>query len=113
RDDNARNAILAASLADSVRIAQPLAAMARNKSLSPSVREGALKWVGRVAEREGDRDATRVARSIAEDQGDDVDVRERAIRVLGEETDGPAYLRSLYPRLQEPTLRERVVRGVG
>lgn len=113
RDDTARNAILAASLADSVRVAQPLATMARNKSLAPSVRESALKWVGRVAEREGDRDAMRVARTIAEDQGDDFEVRERAIRVLGEETDGPAYLRSLYPRLQEPTLRERVVRVVG
>lgn len=113
RDETARNAILAASLADSVRVAQPLAAMARNKSLSPSVRESALKWMGRVAEREGDRDAMRVARSIAEDQGDDVEVRERAIRVVGEETDGPAYLRSLYSRLQEQTLRERVVRVMG
>src|SRR6185295_2565427 len=113
RDDTARNAILAASLADSVKVAAPLAAMARNKSLLPSVRESALRWVGRVASREGDRDAMRVARAIAEDRDDDLDVRERAIRVLGEDTDGAAYLRTLFPRLQEPTLRERVVRVVG
>ena len=113
RDDIARDAILAASIADSVRVAQPLAAMARNKSLSSSVRETALKWVGRVAAREGDRDATRVARTILEDRDDQMDVRERAVRVVGEEPDGAAYLRSTYAQLQETTLRERAVRVVG
>jgi HEAT repeat protein len=113
RDETARNALLAASLADSVRIADQLATMARNKALMSSAREAALKWVGRVAGREGNRDALRVARSIAEDRDDQLDVRERAIRVIGEEDDGgPAYLRSLYSRLDEPTLRERVVRVV-
>ncbi len=112
RDDNARNAILAASLADSVRIAEPLATIARNKSLVPSVREAALRWVGRVAVREGNRDAMRVARTIAEDGDDDIEVRERAIRVLGEDVDGSAYLRTLYPKLQDLALRERVVRVV-
>lgn len=113
REDTARNALLAASLADSVRIADQLATMARNKSLASSAREAALKWVGRVAAREGNRDALRVARAIAEDRDDQVDVRERAIRVIGEEDDGgPAYLRSLYSRLDNPTLRERVVRVV-
>jgi HEAT repeat protein len=113
REDVARNAILAASIADSVRIAQPLAAMARNKALESSVRESALKWVGRVAVREGDRDATRVARSILDDRDDQLDVRERAVRVIGEEPDGPAYLRSAYARTPENTLRERIVRMVG
>jgi HEAT repeat protein len=113
RDETARNAILAASIADSVRIAQPLAAMARNKALTSSVRETALKWVGRVAVREGDRDAMRVARTILEDRDDQLDVRERAIRVVGEEADGAAYLRSSYARLQEATLRERAIRVVG
>ena len=113
REDAARNAILAASIADSVRIAQPLAAMARNKSLASSVRESALKWVGRVAAREGDRDATRVARTILEDRDDQLDVRERAVRVIGEEPDGPAYLRANYATIQETTLRDRAVRMIG
>jgi hypothetical protein len=111
-EHSASNAILAASLADSVRIAATLAAMAQNKALASSVREGALKWAGRVGTREGDRTATQVARKIAEDRDDQAEVRERAVRVIGEESDGPAYLRSLYRRLDEPTLRERIVRVV-
>ena len=113
REETARNAILAASIADSVRIAQPLAAMARNKSLASSVRESALKWVGRVAAREGDRDAMRVARTILEDRDDQLELRERAVRVIGEEPDGPAYLRANYATIQETTLRERAVRVIG
>ena len=113
REETARNAILAASIADSVKIASRLAGMARNKSLGSSVRESALKWVGRVATREGDRSAMGVARTIAEDDQDQTDVRERAIRVIGEYDGDVAYLKSLYPRLDEPTLRERVVRVVG
>ena len=111
-DHSASNAILAASLADSVRIAGTLAAMAQNKALRSSVREGALKWAGRVGVREGDRAAARVARTIVEDRDDQADVRERAVRVIGEEPDGPAYLRTLYRRLDEPALRERIVRVV-
>ena len=113
REDASRNAILGASIADSVRIAQPLANMARNKSLATSVRESALKWVGRVAAREGDRDVTHVARTILDDRDDQLDLRERAVRVIGEEADGPAYLRGAYARLQETTLRERAVRVIG
>lgn len=112
-EQTSRNAILAASIADSVRVAGPLAGIARDKSLRSGVREAALKWVGRVANREGDRDALRVVRTIADDNDDRVDVRERAIRVIGEESDGPMYLRSLFTRIDEPTLRERIVRVVG
>ena len=112
REDEARNAMLAASIADSVRIAQRLAAMARNKSLATNVREGALKWVGRVARRENDTDAIRVARTITEDRDDNATVRERAIRVIGDDDGDAVYLRSLYPRLDETALRERVVRVV-
>jgi HEAT repeat protein len=111
-DNSASSAIMAASLADSVRIAAPLAAMAQNKALASSVREGALKWAGRVGLREGDRAATRVARAILEDRDDQAEVRERAVRVIGEEPDGPQYLRSLYRRIDDTTLRERVVRVV-
>jgi HEAT repeat protein len=113
RDDGARNAILAASIADSVRVSPSLSAMARDKSLTSSVRESALKWLGRVAPREGDRDAMRVVRSIAEDRDDQVEVRERAIRVIGEDDDGAAYLRTLFTRVDEPTLRDRIVRVIG
>jgi HEAT repeat protein len=114
RDDTARNAMLAASIADSVRIATPLATIARNKSLATSVREQALRWLGRVATHEGDRDAMRVAHTILEDRDDQTDVRERAIRVIGEEEDaGASYLRSVYPRLDETALRDRIIKVVG
>ena len=111
-DRTASNAILAASLADSVRIAGTLASMAQNKALAPTVREGALKWAGRVGAREGDATAVRVARTILGDKDDQTEVRERAVRVIGDESDGPAYLRSVYRRLDEPALRERIVRVV-
>lgn len=110
RDDIAREAILAASIADSVRIAGDLATIARNTSVAPEVREQSLRWLGRVGRHEGDRDALRVARTILEDRDDRTDVRERAIKVIGEEDDGLPYLRAVYPRLDEPSLRERVVR---
>jgi HEAT repeat protein len=113
REDESRNAMLAASIADSVRIAGRLASMARNKSLLTNVRESALKWVGRVGRRENDTDAMRVARTIAEDRDDEVSVRERAIRVIGDGENDATYLRALYPRLDEQSLRERVVRVVG
>jgi len=112
-DATVREAIVAATLADSVRIAGQLAAIARNKSLGIAAREAALKRIVRVADREGDRDAPRVARSILEDGGDRLELRERAARVIAETDDGPAYLRSVYARLDEPALRERVVRVVG
>ena len=112
-DGAARNAILAASLADSVRIASQLATIARNKSLGQGAREGALKWVGRTAYREGDRESPRVARTILEDESDRSDVRERAVRVIAETDDGPAYLRGVYARVNELELRERIVRVVG
>jgi len=112
-DGIAREAILAANLADSVRIASQLAAIARNKSLGVAAREAALKWVVRAADREGDRESPRVARTILEDGSDRTEVRERAARVIAESDDGPAYLRSVYARLDEPALRERIVRVVG
>ena len=114
REDVARNAILAAAIADSVRIARELSAIARNKTLASPVRESALRWVGRTAIREGDRDALVVARTIAEDAEDRPEVRDRAIRVIGEqEPDGVRYLRTLYGRIDQAQLRERIVRVVG
>jgi len=109
----ARNAILAASIADSVRIAGQLANIARNKAINATAREAALRWVVAVADREGDREASSVARTILEDDTDQSEIRERAVRVIGESDDGPAYLRSRYSRLDDATLRERVVRVVG
>jgi HEAT repeat protein len=112
-DATARDAILAASVADSVRVAGPLAAMARDKSLGQAARETALRWVDRVAAREGDSTSPRVVRSILEDATDHLAIRERAVRVIGESGEGSAYLRALYPRLDDPPLRERIVRVVG
>jgi hypothetical protein len=112
REDVSRTAMLAASVADSVRVAGQLATMARDRLLPTSVREGAVRWTNRTGKREGNRDALRAIRSIAEDQEDQISVRERAIRVVAEDDDGSTYLRALYPRLQDASLRERIVRVV-
>ncbi len=112
-DGIARNAILAASIADSVRIAGQLASIARTTALGDGARGAALRWLVRAADREGDREAPRVLRSIIEDENDRPEVRDRAVRVIGESDDGPAYLRTVYGRLSDQSLRERVVRVIG
>jgi len=112
-DGIAGNAILAASIADSVRIAGQLASIARNTALNETARGAALRWLVRAADREGDREAPQVARAIIEDENDRPEVRDRAVRVVGETDDGPAYLRTVYGRLSDQSLRERVVRVIG
>ena len=109
----ARGAILAASIADSARIAPALLAMAKNKSLRPATRDHALRWLARVAEREGFREADGVARQIASDESEPRTLRERAIRVLSQSSQNDAYLRGLYGSLTEVSLKERVLRTLG
>ena len=107
-----RNAFLAAGIADSARLSPTLAAIARDRELRRDVRERALRWLSSAADREDDRASLGVVRTIVTDDGDSRDVRERAIRVAGEMDGGPEWLRSVYARLEEQTLRERVIRVV-
>jgi hypothetical protein len=50
---------------------------------------------------------------IARDDREPVDLRDRAIRVLGEELHEADRLRTLYPRLGHADLKDRVIRVVG
>jgi DNA-binding transcriptional regulator YbjK len=47
---------------------------------------------------------------VASERGESLTLRERAIRVLGEELNRPQEVRALYARLAEPALRERALR---
>jgi hypothetical protein len=105
-------ALVAAALADSVRIATPLLAIARDRTLAPTNREHALKWVGWTAGMEGSTTADAGVRAIAADETDVPEVRERAIRVVAHPA-GDAFLRDLYRRLTATSLKERVIRVLG
>ncbi len=109
-DAASHDALLAATLADSTKLSAPLSAIARNRSLRASLREQVLRHLPYVAQREGDRGARAVVRSIALDEDDVLSVRERAVRVYGQDA-GTAELRDLFSKLQETTLRERAVRS--
>ena len=50
-EQTASRALLAAAIADSVRISTRIFAIARDRSLAPATREQALKWATRVAPR--------------------------------------------------------------
>lgn len=111
-EDVSGRALLAAALADSVRISPQLIAMAEDRHLDPSNREQALKWVERTARRDGDTGADARVRAIAADESENIDVRERAIRVVDQPA-GDAFLRDLYRRLTLVQLKERVIRVLG
>lgn len=111
-EETASRALLAAALADSVRVSTRMLAVARDRSLAPANREAALKWATRIASRESNDTIDQGVRAIAADESDVPDVRERAIRVVVH-PDDDAFLRQLYPRLTLPRLKERVIRALG
>jgi hypothetical protein len=111
-EETAGRALLAAALADSVRISTRILAIARDRSLPASNREQALKWATRVASREGNDTIDQGVRAIAADESDVPDVRERAIRVTIH-PDDDAFLRQLYERITLTQLKERIIRELG
>jgi hypothetical protein len=110
QEQSARDAMLAASIADGARVATPLVRMARDRSLPSALREAALRWVARTAEREGDRSAMDGVRAIAADEEDATSVRERAIRSLGGRAEDDTFLRQLYGTVRNRELQERIIR---
>ena len=111
-EQTASHALLAAAIADSVRISTRIFAIARDRSLAPANREQALKWAARIAPRESNDTIDQGVRVIAADESDVPDVRERAIRVVVH-PDGDAFLRQLYGRLTLSRLKERIIRELG
>ena len=107
-------AFLAANAAQDAPIADRLIEMARNGDLDTDVRQRAMRWINRAAEREGMvGQADRVLRELALASGENVDVRERAIRSLRESNENDAWLREQYARIDRTQLKERVIRRVG
>jgi hypothetical protein len=72
-----------------------------------ALRERILREVGS----EGGPDEVAWVREVALDGRESAALRERAIRVLAEELNRPDEARALYPRLDSPVLRERVLRA--
>jgi HEAT repeat protein len=87
--------------------------MVKNKSMRPVVRESALRWASRVAEREGYTEIDGTVRSIASDESESRVLRDRAIRVIGHTPQNDAFLRELYGKLTVIELKERVLRMLG
>lgn len=108
-EQTASRALLSAALADSVRIATRIFAIALDRSLAAVNREQGLKWATRVAAREGNDTIDAGVRAIAADEREDQDVRERAIRVVVHPQDD-AFLRDLYGRAKPDALKERIIR---
>ena len=111
-EETSSRALLAAALADSVRISTRVFAIVRDRSLAPTNREQALKWATRMAPREGNDTIAQGVRAIAADESEDPDVRERAIRVTIR-PDDDAFLRQLYGRVTLTRLKERIIRELG
>ena len=107
-------AFLAANAAQDAPIANRLIEMARDGALDTDVRERAIRWINPAAEREEmPGQADRVLRELVLASGENVDVRERAIRSLRETNENDAWLREQYPRITGTQLKERVIRRVG
>jgi len=112
-DAVARGALLAAAAADSAHIAGRVLAVAQNRRLPTGVRERAIRWATVVGGAEGQSDEVdRVLRTLAADAAEPESVRERAIRDLRATPQNRAHLRTLYGRITETALRERILREV-
>lgn len=107
-------AYLAANAALDAPIASRIFETARDRDLGSEVRQRALRWINRAAEREGMVDrADRVVREVMMANDDNVDVLERAIRSLRVSNDNDAWLREQYARINRTQLQERVIRRLG
>ena len=145
-DDDVRVALMVASMTDSVRVAEPLMGMVRDRTRRAAIRREAMRWLRGPAEREGQVDAAdRALRAVVSEDGEPTELREfalrrlaesrtdanaswirelaleraaplalreRAVRVLGEELARPEMARALYAQLEHATLKERVLRTV-
>jgi len=113
-DAVARAALLAAAAADSAHITDRVIALARNHRLASGVRERAVRWAAVIGGAEGrGNEADQALRAITADAAEPLSLRERAVRDLRPTAANRAYLRSLYQRGAEATLRERIIREVG
>jgi HEAT repeat protein len=104
-------------MTDSARIAERMIAMARDRNLPAALRTSAMRWLRGPAEREGRAAAAdRALRDVAGDASEPTELREQALRRLGESrADGNAsWLREMVlDRAQSLVIRERALRVLG
>ena len=111
RVDYANDAFMAASLGEGSRISVPLVKYAGDRRTGAEVRESAVKWIGRTAEREGTVNQVLPAlRDVVQEKDANNELRERALRAIGEFSRGDDEIRALYARLDQSNLRERALR---
>ena len=111
--DIASDAMLSAAMAAGASITPTLIDYARDNALDSETRQSALKWVGRAAAREGTIDrGIAAAQEITISRAAPIDLRERAVRVLGELPGGDRIVREIFDRLDHSVLKERAVRVV-
>lgn len=109
--DLAADAFLAASLGEGSRISVPLVKYAGDRGAAAAVRESAVKWIGRTAERESTvPEVLPALRSITLDRGDEAEVRERSLRAIGQFSRGDQEIRAMYAKIDVANLRERALR---
>ena len=111
-EDGVQRVMRVAVLADGVRVARRILAIAGDRDQRDMVRERALRSVLEPAEEEGVDGVTELLTRIAGDGSERSNLRERATRVLGEAPGGDAELRALYDELDRRDLRERTIRVV-
>lgn len=135
----AEQALFPLTLADSVQVAQPLYTLAKNESRPREVRDQAVFWLSQVEDeravdmladilRTSREDYIRdkaifglsqhrsgkgfaILRTYAENENAPENLREKAIFWLGQRNngDGGQYLRSLYARVRDDDLRDKII----
>jgi HEAT repeat protein len=111
RPDFANDAFMAASLGNGSRISVSLVKYAGDRRTIAGVRESAVKWIGRTADREGTVDQVLLTlREVVQESEAQTSLRERALRSIGQFSRGGSEIRSVYARLDAPELRERALR---
>ena len=111
-----REALLPAVLADSAQVAHGLLELARNRSLSRGLREGAVGWLGRElgsAEAAQEGEIAAALRRLAEDGEEAAGIRTRAVSALAR-TDGagtPALV--ALAESPDPAVRRAALGGLG
>lgn len=113
RDEVAIVAFLAAN-ATTARITDRLLRIVNDRGVASDARSRAMSWVTGAADREGrGAEADGALRVIATASEEPRPLRDRAIRSLRETVPNDAFLRELYPRLDQRDLQDRVLRRLG
>jgi HEAT repeat protein len=111
----ARQAILPAVLADSATVWPGLLALARNRELSRSVRQGAMSWLGRELDRIGGEDARKASAALivlAGDAEETLPIRQQAVSVLARSERADLAALTRMANGTDPWLRQAAIQAL-